>query len=97
MLCGIAFYYNYYYYYYYCCYIYRRLPAGGLHELRAKHELGWAYFDSLVMLSQAGATLSAAQRAFGTRYVVASLWVFAENARPMAIEKLLLSGLIYCC
>ena len=46
------------------------------------------------MLSQAGARLSTSQLAYGLRYVVASLWVYAENARPMAVEKLTLSGSI---
>jgi hypothetical protein len=70
-------------------------PEGGLHQLRVFHDHGWPYFEGLVMLSLAGGRLTTAQLAFATRYVVASLWVFAENARPMAVEKLLLSGFIY--
>jgi len=68
------------------------LPAGGLHELRAKHKLGWEYFDALVHLAQAGAILSRQEVTFGMRFVVASLWTVAANARPMAVEKLKLSG-----
>jgi len=72
----------------------KRMPEGGLQQLRVLHDTGWEYFDSLVALAQAGAALSSSQRSYGMRYVVASLWVRAENARPMAVEKLLLSGLI---
>jgi len=71
---------------------YRQWPEGGLQQLRELHELGWPYFNSLVMLSQAGATLSPSQCAYGLRFVVASLWVYTENARPMALEKLTLTG-----
>lgn len=68
------------------------MPAGGLQELREKHRAGWVYFDALVHLAQAGEKLSKTELAYGLRYVVASLWVVADNARPMAIEKLKLTG-----
>lgn len=70
----------------------RRRPEGGLSELRQKHMAGWEYFDALVHLAQAGARLSKSQVAYGMRYVVASLWALADNARPMAVEKLRLAG-----
>lgn len=53
---------------------------------------GWEYFDALVHLAQAGARLSKSEVAYGMRYVVASLWALADNARPMAVEKLRLAG-----
>lgn len=84
-----------------CCvflYVYgRAIPEGGLHGLRDKHRLGWEYFDALITLAQAGVTLTIKQLAYGQRYVVASLWVYADNARPMAIEKLTLKGSVLCC
>jgi hypothetical protein len=68
-----------------------------LHGLRDKHRLGWDYFDALVYLAQANAKLTKQESAYGMRYVVASLWVFADNARPMAIEQLKLTGDSQCC
>ena len=73
--------------------MHRRWPSGGLQELRRLHKEGWEYFDTLVMLAQAGTTLTNSQLAYGLRYVVASLWSFAENARPMALEKLKIQDL----
>ena len=70
----------------------RRWPPGGLHELRVRHKTGWDYFDALVHLAQAGAKLTKMELAYGLRYVAASMWVLSDNARPMAMEKLLLSG-----
>ena len=69
-----------------------RWPAGGLKELRSRHEAGWAYFDSLVALRQAGCQLEKSQLAFAFRYTVASLYACEENARAMAIEEVLLTG-----
>jgi hypothetical protein len=81
------------------CYIvllslYREWPVGGLQELRHWHDVGWAYFGSLVMLSKAGAKLNASQIAYGTRFTVSSMWTVVENARPMAVEMLRLSGYV---
>jgi hypothetical protein len=50
--------------------------------------------DCLIMLSQSGAKLAVAQLRFGFIFVVASLWVYVENARAMVFDKLLLSGFI---
>ena len=72
----------------------RAWPAGGLHELRDLHDMGGPYFDSLVMLAQAGGKLSCSQRAYATSYVIASLRVCVDNARPMALEALTLSGIL---
>lgn len=59
--------------------------------------MGWEYFDALVHLAQAGATLSKSEVAFGMRFVVASMWTVADNARPMAVEKLMLAGNDWPC
>lgn len=73
------------------------LPEGGLQKLREKLKLGWKYFDALAHLAQAGAPLTRAEEAYGQRFVIASMWVVAENARPKAIEKLKLTGNQFIC
>lgn len=72
-----------------------RWPKGGLMELRSHLDAGWSYFDSLVAVRQAGGTLGRRQLAFAFRYTIASLYAYEENARPMAIEGMALSG--KCC
>jgi hypothetical protein len=60
---------------------------------REHHETGFLYFSSLLALRQAGQTLDATQYSYCLRYILASLYVWKENARPQAIEELLLKDL----
>lgn len=73
----------------------RRWPEGGLMELRAHLDAGWAMYDSLVAVRQAGGILSSRLLAFAFRYTIASMYAYEENARPMAIEQMTLAGMYY--
>ena len=43
-------------------------------------------------MCQAGCELDCKQIAYGFRYTVASLYAYEENARPLALERVKISG-----
>jgi hypothetical protein len=60
---------------------------------RANHTKGFPYFSALIALRQAGQSLDTTQYAYCLRYILVSLYTWTEQARPQAIEQLLLSDL----
>ena len=65
-------------------------PRGGLKEIRDNLHDGWDYFDALVAVAQAGKELTESEYTECLRYVLATLWGYDNNARPLAIETLCL-------
>lgn len=60
--------------------------------LRDMHAKGFGVFSDILAVRQAGTQLNVNQIAYCNRYILASLYTWKENARPMALEHLKLSG-----
>jgi hypothetical protein len=58
---------------------------------RTHHINGFGYFSALIALRQANQTLDSSQHSFCIKYVLTSFYAWADNARPHAVEELLLT------
>jgi hypothetical protein len=60
---------------------------------RDLHIKGFAYFSSLIALRQAGQSHDSSQYAYCLRYLFVSFYTWHEQARPQALEAMLLTDL----
>jgi hypothetical protein len=61
--------------------------------IRTHHIMGFELFSALIALRQAGHNLDTSQYAFCLKYVLTSMYAWKENARPQAVEELLLTDI----
>jgi hypothetical protein len=66
----------------------------GQSHVRELHMRGFAYYSALLALRQAGHTLDVSEWAYCNRWMIVSIYVWREQARPMAVELMLKKGLL---